>query len=111
MKTVSFFPSRTVAIYMGRMFLLRTFAVLAALVLVLREERELPQARARWATFRMPSRHHPVRGLVLVVDNLDAAQRAFQPWGLLARMTPQAVEWLAPRSKTTSPGPDPVYGS
>ncbi len=35
MKTVSFFPSRTVAIYMGRMFLVRTFAVLAALVLVL----------------------------------------------------------------------------
>ncbi len=35
MKFVSFFPSRTVAIYMGRMFLLRTFAVLAALVLVL----------------------------------------------------------------------------
>ncbi|KQO05152.1 LPS export ABC transporter permease LptG [Sphingomonas sp. Leaf242] len=35
MKLVSFFPSRTVAIYMGRMFLLRTFAVLAALVLVL----------------------------------------------------------------------------
>ncbi|WP_380783838.1 LPS export ABC transporter permease LptG [Sphingomonas sp. R86520] len=35
MKLVSFFPSRTVAIYMGRMFLVRTFAVLAALVLVL----------------------------------------------------------------------------
>ncbi|HXH14664.1 MAG TPA: LPS export ABC transporter permease LptG [Sphingomonas sp.] len=35
MKLVSFFPSRTVALYMGRMFLVRTFAVLAALVLVL----------------------------------------------------------------------------
>lgn len=35
MNLVSFFPSRTVAIYMGRMFLVRTFAVLAALVLVL----------------------------------------------------------------------------
>ncbi|BCA63959.1 LPS export ABC transporter permease LptG [Sphingomonas sp. HMP9] len=35
MTLVSFFPSRTVAIYMGRMFLVRTFAVLAALVLVL----------------------------------------------------------------------------
>ncbi len=35
MKLVSFFPSRTVAIYMGKMFLVRTFAVLAALVLVL----------------------------------------------------------------------------
>jgi lipopolysaccharide export system permease protein len=35
MNIVSFFPSRTVAIYMGRMFLVRTFAVLAALVLVL----------------------------------------------------------------------------
>ena len=33
MNIVSFFPSRTVAIYMGRMFLVRTFAVLAALVL------------------------------------------------------------------------------
>lgn len=31
----SFFPSRTVAFYMGKMFLLRTFAILAALVLVL----------------------------------------------------------------------------
>src|SRR5258706_3098431 len=29
------FPSRTVSIYMGRMFLIRTFAILAALVLVL----------------------------------------------------------------------------
>ena len=35
MTMVGFFPSRTVAVYMGRMFLLRTFAVLAALVLVL----------------------------------------------------------------------------
>jgi lipopolysaccharide export system permease protein len=35
MNIVSFCPSRTVAIYMGRMFLVRTFAVLAALVLVL----------------------------------------------------------------------------
>lgn len=35
MSTLSFFPSRTVAIYMARMFLIRTFAVLAALVLVL----------------------------------------------------------------------------
>jgi lipopolysaccharide export system permease protein len=32
---ISFFPSRTVAIYMSRLFLVRTFAVLAALVLVL----------------------------------------------------------------------------
>ena len=31
----SFFPSRTVAIYMARMFLIRTFAILFALVLVL----------------------------------------------------------------------------
>ncbi|QNE30548.1 LPS export ABC transporter permease LptG [Sphingomonas sp. NBWT7] len=31
----SFFPSRTVSLYMGRMFLLRTFGVLAGLVLVL----------------------------------------------------------------------------
>lgn len=35
MNIVSFFPSRTVAIYMARLFLVRTFAVLAALVLVL----------------------------------------------------------------------------
>ena len=35
MNAVSFFPSRTVAIYMGRMFLVRTFGILAALVLVL----------------------------------------------------------------------------
>ena len=31
----SFFPSRTVALYMGRMFLVRTFGILAGLVLVL----------------------------------------------------------------------------
>jgi lipopolysaccharide export system permease protein len=31
----SFFPSRTVAIYMGRMFLVRTFGLLAALLLIL----------------------------------------------------------------------------
>ena len=31
----SFFPSRTVSIYMGRMFLVRTFSVLAGLVLIL----------------------------------------------------------------------------
>ena len=30
-----FFPSRTMAFYMARLFLVRTFAVLAALVLVL----------------------------------------------------------------------------
>lgn len=33
--TLDLFPSRTVAIYMGRMFLARTFAVLAMLVLIL----------------------------------------------------------------------------
>ena len=31
----SFFPSRTVALYMARLFLVRTFAILAGLVLVL----------------------------------------------------------------------------
>ncbi|MBS0284574.1 MAG: LptF/LptG family permease, partial [Proteobacteria bacterium] len=31
----SFFPSRTVSLYMGRMFLVRTFGILAGLVLVL----------------------------------------------------------------------------
>jgi lipopolysaccharide export system permease protein len=35
MKAPSFFPSRTVALYMARMFLTRTFAILFALVLVL----------------------------------------------------------------------------
>ena len=35
MKVMSFFPSRTVAIYTGRLFLVRTFAILFALVLVL----------------------------------------------------------------------------
>jgi lipopolysaccharide export system permease protein len=32
---VNFFPSRTLSIYMGRMFLVRTFAILGALVLIL----------------------------------------------------------------------------
>ena len=31
----SFFPSRTVALYMGRLFVTRTFGILAMLVLVL----------------------------------------------------------------------------
>lgn len=35
MRAVSFFPSRTVAIYTARLFLVRTFAILFALVLVL----------------------------------------------------------------------------
>ena len=35
MKGMSFFPSRTVAFYMARLFLVRTFGILAALVLVL----------------------------------------------------------------------------
>ncbi|WP_445192071.1 LPS export ABC transporter permease LptG [Sphingomonas sp. Tas61C01] len=35
MSTVSFFPSRTVALYMARLFLVRTFAILGGLVLVL----------------------------------------------------------------------------
>ena len=35
MKAMSFFPSRTVAIYTARLFLVRTFAILFALVLVL----------------------------------------------------------------------------
>ena len=82
-----------------------------ALVLVFREERELRQARSGVPAFGQPSRSRPVRGLILVVDDLDAAQRAFQPWGLLARLTPEAFEWLAPRSKATSPGPEPVYGT
>ena len=35
MSTTSFFPSRTVAIYMARLFLVRTFAILLALAMVL----------------------------------------------------------------------------
>src|SRR3546814_4311803 len=35
MSQASFFPSRTVAFYMVRMFLVRTFVIVAALVLVL----------------------------------------------------------------------------
>ncbi|HVF93670.1 MAG TPA: LPS export ABC transporter permease LptG [Sphingomonas sp.] len=35
MSTVSFFPSRTVAFYMARLFLVRTFGILGGLVLVL----------------------------------------------------------------------------
>ena len=82
-----------------------------ALVLVFRRERELRQARSGFFVLGLPGRNRPVRGLVLVVDDLDEAQRAFQPWGLLARLTPGAFEWLAPRSRATSPGPDPKYGS
>ncbi|TGX55623.1 LPS export ABC transporter permease LptG [Sphingomonas gei] len=35
MNLVNFFPSRTVSLYMGKMFLVRTFAILAGLVLIL----------------------------------------------------------------------------
>lgn len=35
MQTLSFFPSRTMAFYVGRLFLIRTFAILFALVLIL----------------------------------------------------------------------------
>lgn len=35
MKSPSFFPSRTMTLYMARLFLVRTFAILAALVIVL----------------------------------------------------------------------------
>ena len=35
MNWADFFPSRTISLYMGRMFLIRTFAILGALVLVL----------------------------------------------------------------------------
>ncbi|WP_404333704.1 LPS export ABC transporter permease LptG [Sphingomonas sp. MMS12-HWE2-04] len=35
MNWVNFFPSRTMSLYMGKMFLVRTFAILAALVLIL----------------------------------------------------------------------------
>jgi len=35
MNLLAFFPSRTISFYMGKMFLIRTFAVLAALVVVL----------------------------------------------------------------------------
>ncbi|AQR73484.1 LPS export ABC transporter permease LptG [Sphingomonas sp. LM7] len=35
MNLVNFFPSRTMSLYMGKMFLVRTFAILAGLVLIL----------------------------------------------------------------------------
>ncbi|RYD25494.1 MAG: LPS export ABC transporter permease LptG, partial [Lysobacteraceae bacterium] len=35
MSRITIFPSRTVAVYMGRLFMTRTFSILAALVLVL----------------------------------------------------------------------------
>lgn len=74
-----------------------------ALVLVLREERLLHQARSRLGFRGTPRNDRPVRGIALAVDDLDEAQGAFQSWGLLARLTPDAFEWLAPRSKASSP--------
>ena len=47
MNRCSFFPSRTVSLYMARLFLVRTFAVLAALVLVLQTLDLLERDRAR----------------------------------------------------------------
>jgi hypothetical protein len=70
-----------------------------ALVFVLRSEQ-------RWASNR-----RPLRGLIVHVSDLGAAQRAVQPLGLLARLTPGAFDWLRPDSTATSPGPLPVYGT
>lgn len=70
-----------------------------ALVFVLRTER------------RVPGRRRPLRGVIVAVEDLEAAQRAFQSWGLLARLTPGAFDWLLRGSDVMSPGPDPVYGT
>jgi hypothetical protein len=90
-----------------------------ALLFVLRAERVIPQSRSGWTWWSAwpawahawPQRDVPVRGLFVAVEDVDAAQRTFQPWGLLARLTPEAFEWLRPRGKATSPGPEPVYGT
>jgi hypothetical protein len=83
-----------------------------SLLFVFRAARLLPQARGQWSWINQPPRPGvPLRGLIVAVDDLDAAQRAVQPWGLLARLTPDAFEWLRPRGTTTAPGPDPVYGT
>lgn len=72
--------------------------------LILRAERAVPQARSRWAfPIAMPQPGVPIRALLIAVDDLDAAQRAFLDWGLVGRITPEAAEWLAPKSKATSP--------
>ena len=50
MSLSSIFPSRTIAIYMAKMFLLRTFAILFALVIVLQALDILSESGAILAT-------------------------------------------------------------
>ena len=70
-----FFPSRTMAFYMARLFLVRTFAVLAALVLVL-------QAHLASASMRVELKvlvvHQHVHVLVLVERHLMKAKEHLQ---------------------------------
>ncbi len=73
----SFFPSRTVAIYMGRMFLVRTFGLLAALLLILQTLDLLSESGAILA--------HP--------GNTQA-----QVWQYVGLRAPQIVAFLLPFS-------------
>ena len=73
----SFFPSRTVAIYMGRMFLVRTFGLLAALLLILQTLDLLSESGAILA--------HP--------GNTQA-----QVWEYVGLRAPQIVAFLLPFS-------------
>ncbi len=73
----SFFPSRTVAIYMGRMFLTRTFGLLAALLLILQTLDLLSESGAILA--------HP--------GNTQA-----QVWAYVGLRAPQIIAFLLPFS-------------
>ena len=73
----SFFPSRTVAVYMGRMFLTRTFGLLAALLLILQTLDLLSESGAILA--------HP--------GNTQA-----QVWQYVGLRAPQIIAFLLPFS-------------
>jgi hypothetical protein len=80
-----------------------------ALGLVFNEERVFPEARARWTwPYPVLRRGVPIRALLLAVQDLEDAQRPFLGLGKLAELSPEAFEWLAPRSKATSPSSAPV---
>ena len=54
MINLQFFPSRRIALYMMRLFLVRSFAVLAALVIVLQMLEDVQAEHSIHGTFELP---------------------------------------------------------
>ncbi len=71
---------------------------------VLAGARPIPEARSllawgsvgSWGWRPIPCRRRPLRGLLIGVDDLDAAQRALLPWGVVRPLADDAKSWLQP---------------